>query len=244
MRYGVLILGCGLGGLAVYSAAQNLTSAGNNWARSDGDPGATRYSTLTQINTSNVKSLTRAWTFHTNSGRFAGAPMIVDNVMYFSAPNGVYALDATTGTLLWRYPAAVPAAPQPASPETTAAPLPGRGAAPDPGRAGTPPPAAGGAGGGAGRGRGAVAVGSALFGEQSGAGGRGRGGADAAGTASRGPTYWEGTTGVPPRIFSLLTGGLAAIDAKTGKTRHHLRRERVPARYHEHVTAGDLSRVS
>ena len=74
MRYGVLILVCGLGGLAMHSAAQSLTPAGNNWTRSDGDPGATRYSTLTQINTSNVKSLTRAWTFHTNSGRFAGAP--------------------------------------------------------------------------------------------------------------------------------------------------------------------------
>ena len=31
------------------------------------------------------------------SGRFASSPMVVDSVMYFSAPNGVYAIDAVTG---------------------------------------------------------------------------------------------------------------------------------------------------
>jgi hypothetical protein len=29
--------------------------------------------------------------------------MVVDSVMYFSAPNGVYAVDAVTGTQIWRY---------------------------------------------------------------------------------------------------------------------------------------------
>src|SRR6185436_11002932 len=145
-------------------------------------------------NTSNVTQLTRAWTFHTKSGRFAGAPMIVGNVMYFSAPNGVYALDATTGTLIWRYPVLEAAAAQP-SPAPAA-----------------PPPAQAARGGGGGF----ASVGSALFGDGRAASGLGRGGADAAGTATRGPTYWQGTTTVPARIFSLLSGGLAAIDAKTG----------------------------
>ena len=177
MRYGAVILVVGsLGVLAAQSVHRNA-SASNNWTRPDADPGGTRYSTLTQINTSNVQNLTRAWTFRTNSGRFAGAPMVVDNVMYFSAPNGVYALNATTGALIWRYPAA-PTTPPPASPpETTAA------------------PAARGGGGGF------ASVGSALFGEGRGPRGLGRGGADAAGTATRGPTYWEGTAGVRPRVF-------------------------------------------
>ncbi|TAK10853.1 MAG: quinoprotein glucose dehydrogenase [Acidobacteria bacterium] len=87
--------------------------AGRNWASPLGDPGATKFSTLTQINTTNVKNLKRAWTFHTGSDRFAYPPMIVDSVMYFSAPNGVFALDAVTGKQLWRYPAEAPAPPAP-----------------------------------------------------------------------------------------------------------------------------------
>ncbi|MDH3282615.1 MAG: PQQ-binding-like beta-propeller repeat protein, partial [Gammaproteobacteria bacterium] len=84
--------------------------AGNDWLHDQGDPGATRYSTLSQINAANVTELERAWTFHTESGRFTGAPMVIDSVMYFSAPNGVYALDAVTGEQLWKYaPPAPPA---------------------------------------------------------------------------------------------------------------------------------------
>ena len=59
------------------------------------DPGATKYSTLDQINTGNVKSLQQAWTFHTGdkSGFFESTPLVVDGTMYFTAQNGVYALD-------------------------------------------------------------------------------------------------------------------------------------------------------
>jgi glucose dehydrogenase len=143
--------------------AQTVGPAGNDWPFPQGDPGGTRFSTLTQINTSTVTNLTRAWTFHTGSGRFAMSPMVVDSVMYFSAPNGIYAVDAVTGEQIWKY---VP-------------PPPAEGAAP------------------AGR-------------------GGGRGGADSAGTALRGPVFWPGIRGVTPRIFSTTSSGLAAIDAKTG----------------------------
>src|SRR5215470_3204140 len=92
--------------------AQNATEAGRDWAYPLGDPGATRYSSLSQISTSNVQNLTRAWTFHTGSGRFAYPPMVVNSVMYFSAPNGVFAIDAVTGQQIWKYPATT-AAPEP-----------------------------------------------------------------------------------------------------------------------------------
>ena len=155
------------------SIAQSPGEAGRNWVTHQGDQGGTRFSTLTQIDVSNVSRLRRAWTFHTGSGRFASAPMVIDSVMYFSAPNGIYALDAVTGTQLWKY-----------APEPAAAPPAG-------GRAGAP------AGGGRGGGRG--------------------GGADSAGTATRGPVYWAGTNGMAPRIYSTITAGLAALDAKTGQ---------------------------
>jgi len=84
-------------------AAQGMERAGADWLHHNGDAGGTRFSTLDQINTENVSQLERAWTFHTESGRFAGAPMIVDSVMYFSAPNGIFSLDAVTGEQLWKY---------------------------------------------------------------------------------------------------------------------------------------------
>ena len=97
------------------------TDAGRDWAAPLGDPGATRYSTLTEINVSNVQNLKRAWTFKSAGGRFAYPPMIVDSVVYFSDPIGIFAVDGVTGTLKWRYPApaAAPAraaAPAPAAP--------------------------------------------------------------------------------------------------------------------------------
>src|SRR6187455_3870957 len=82
------------------------TSAQNNWTSFGQDPGATKFSTLTQINADNVKNLTRAWTFHTGdtSGFFESGLLVIDGVMYFSAQNGVYALDAATGQQIWKYP--------------------------------------------------------------------------------------------------------------------------------------------
>ena len=89
--------------LAGVLLAQNADRAGRDWIHHLGDQGGTRYSTLDQINASNVKTLKRAWTFRTGSGRFAGSPMVVNGIMYFSAPNGVYAVDAVTGQQLWKY---------------------------------------------------------------------------------------------------------------------------------------------
>src|SRR6187455_3650279 len=137
--------------------------AGQNWTYPSGDQGATRFSTLNQITTANVATLERAWTYHTGSARFAGAPMVVDSVMYFSAPNGVYAVDAVTGTQLWKYtpvtattapatpPAGAAAAPPPAAAPPVAAVPPG---APPPAAAGAQPPGAPGDPAAAGRGRG------------------------------------------------------------------------------------------
>jgi len=124
--------------------AQSGSGAGRDWVYHQGDQGGTRFSTLTQINVSNVNRLKRAWTFHTGAtgGRFASTPMVVGSVMYFSANNGVYALDAVTGQQIWKH-------------ETT-------------------------------------------------------------GTALRGPAYWPGLNGVPPRIISTTAAGLVALDAKTG----------------------------
>ena len=99
----LLIVAGGVALVGVASLAQNVSQAGRDWTNHLGDAGGTRFSTLTQINPANVTTLKRAWTFHTGSGRFASSPMVVDSVMYFSAPNGVYAVDAVTGRQMWKY---------------------------------------------------------------------------------------------------------------------------------------------
>ncbi len=83
--------------------------------RADDDPGdwmshgrtysEQRFSPLDMINTSDVKDLGLAWSFRlaTNRG-VETTPIVVDGTMYVtSAWSLVYALDAKTGTLLWRY---------------------------------------------------------------------------------------------------------------------------------------------
>ena len=80
-------------------------SAQQNWLHSGQDPEGTKYSTLDQIHTGNVKSLQQAWTFRTGdkTGFFESTPLVVDGTMYVTAQNGVFALDASTGTQLWKF---------------------------------------------------------------------------------------------------------------------------------------------
>jgi hypothetical protein len=61
--------------------------SGRPWAQRDWvyygqDPGGTKYSTLDQINTTNVAKLERAWTVHTGDtgGFFSSSPLVIDNI--------------------------------------------------------------------------------------------------------------------------------------------------------------------
>jgi alcohol dehydrogenase (cytochrome c) len=67
---------------------------------------ATRFSGLNQINAGNAGQLRVAWTFSLGSthGQEA-APIIVNGMMYVvgAYPNELFALDATTGDLKWKY---------------------------------------------------------------------------------------------------------------------------------------------
>ena len=68
------------------------------------------YSPLEQINTTNVASLQPRWVFSTGAGSGHEAPPLVNNgVMFVSTPgNQVIALDARTGTQLWRFRSPLP----------------------------------------------------------------------------------------------------------------------------------------
>ena len=76
-----------------------------NWLTYYGNYRGWRYSTLPQINTSNVQKLTVKWTFVPGAEEdFQVTPMVADGIMYLTTPkHSVYALDATSGKVLWRY---------------------------------------------------------------------------------------------------------------------------------------------
>src|SRR5215475_553586 len=105
--------------------AQNIKPLSDSWLTYSGDYSGKRYSTLTQINQSNVKNLTLAWlsrmtagpgnigTLQTiiggeGAGEFAGvalkgAILQVNGILYVSAPDNAWAVDARDGHMIGHY---------------------------------------------------------------------------------------------------------------------------------------------
>ncbi len=81
-----------------------------NWLGHGKDYREQRYSRLTQINDETVSDLGLAWSFDTDFNRgLEATPIVVDGVMFVSGNwSMVYALDARTGNLLWKYDPKVP----------------------------------------------------------------------------------------------------------------------------------------
>src|SRR6266550_521652 len=100
-------------------AQQSVASAGGDWPMYRHDFRGSGHSPLKQIDTTNVGTLTRAWTYRlqpdapapataAGSGRGAGAalnseatPIVVAGVMYVPAAGRVVALDPETGKEIW-----------------------------------------------------------------------------------------------------------------------------------------------
>ncbi|MGB9404091.1 MAG: acido-empty-quinoprotein group A [Candidatus Acidiferrales bacterium] len=93
-----------------------LTQAlAKSWPTYNGDYSGRRFSELTQINTSNVISLSFAWIWRSDynapsAGGFVledttmkATPLEVDGILYFSEPDNAWAVDARTGRQLWHY---------------------------------------------------------------------------------------------------------------------------------------------
>jgi glucose dehydrogenase len=76
-----------------------------DWPVFGHDPGGLRYSPLKQINAGNVAHLRRAWTFHSGKPGSEATPIVVNGVMYLTAPNGIYALNPETGDVIWKFAA-------------------------------------------------------------------------------------------------------------------------------------------
>lgn len=79
-----------------------LKPATDTWPTYNGDYSGRRFSTLDQINASNVHSLTLAWVYRTHA-TIKSTPLEVNGVLYFTSPDNVWAVDARSGRGLWHY---------------------------------------------------------------------------------------------------------------------------------------------
>jgi lanthanide-dependent methanol dehydrogenase len=83
-----------------------LAADDGQWVMAAKDYSSTRFSGLTQITADNVAGLQLAWTFSTGVLRgHEAAPIVVNGTIYVVTPhpNYLYALDAVTGDMLWKY---------------------------------------------------------------------------------------------------------------------------------------------
>jgi quinoprotein glucose dehydrogenase len=105
-RIGIAALtGLCVPGLVRTGACQNSEKATADWRMIGGTPGNSHYSSLKQINRSNVQQLREAWRFDTGqSGGLETTPIVVDGILYaFTPTQQVIALDGETGKLLWKF---------------------------------------------------------------------------------------------------------------------------------------------
>lgn len=80
------------------------------WQKAHGNSDGNKYSSLTQIDTSNVQQLQVAWEFHTGDADTAAHsqiqcnPIMVDGIVYGTSPQlKLFAIDASNGLLKWMY---------------------------------------------------------------------------------------------------------------------------------------------
>ena len=77
----------------------------STWHEHLGGADSSQYSSLRQIDKSNVKQLRIAWTYPTGEGNYLFNPIVIDGVMYVQAKNNsLVALDALTGKEFWTHP--------------------------------------------------------------------------------------------------------------------------------------------
>ena len=88
------------------AAARQAADNGTEWAGYGGGPDGIRYSSLNQIDRSNVGRLEVAWTYDSGDGPGGTQcqPLVAGGVLYAETPrHNVVALNAATGKEIWRF---------------------------------------------------------------------------------------------------------------------------------------------
>jgi glucose dehydrogenase len=111
LRWALYCLGFSL---VAYGVNAQTGKQGRDWPVYGGDPGGNKYSSLNQINKTNVADLEIAWKWSTGEktdpargvhlGPFEAVPLMIDDVLYLSTSyTRVVALDAKSGKQIWSY---------------------------------------------------------------------------------------------------------------------------------------------
>src|SRR5213594_1463330 len=94
----------------ILTAQMVAQSRSRDWPAYGGSWENQHYSPLAQINKSNVKQLQVAWSYDTKEvGVLQTSPIEVDGVLYGISPTQkIFAVDAATGELKWKFDSGVP----------------------------------------------------------------------------------------------------------------------------------------
>jgi alcohol dehydrogenase (cytochrome c) len=85
-----------------------LKPPADSWPTFNGDYSGKRFSPLKQIDATNVHNLALSWSTRFTFGgggrglSIKSTPLLVNGILYFTAPNNVWAADARTGHELWQ----------------------------------------------------------------------------------------------------------------------------------------------
>ncbi len=118
------IAACVAGGFHAIAADRYGSPLADAWTTYYGDYSGRRYSSLRQIDVSNVRNLALSWIYrvslsstHASIGgegsrvepldedasAIKSTPLMIDGVLYFSLPDHAWAVDARTGDEIWHY---------------------------------------------------------------------------------------------------------------------------------------------
>jgi quinate dehydrogenase (quinone) len=100
----LLVTGFVIAGIVSLALRRGADPDGD-WRAVGRDPGAQRFSPLTQITRQNVGRLQRAWAFDTGIKDLQVTPLVIDGIMYVTGGSIVFALEPETGKQIWKYDA-------------------------------------------------------------------------------------------------------------------------------------------
>jgi quinoprotein glucose dehydrogenase len=114
MRHTALLILAATVSSFAFAAGHAASNPEGGWSAYGGDPGGTRYSSLSQITAKNVSGLKVAWTFRTGElgqgvkdwkrSAFEATPILYNGTLYLTTSStDVVAVNAVSGELRWRH---------------------------------------------------------------------------------------------------------------------------------------------
>ena len=87
-----------------FDPARLLAPTPDTWGTFHGDYSGQRHSAAGEITPDNVRALTLAWAFQTNQAQqIKATPILVEGILYLTAPDNLWAIDARSGRQIWRH---------------------------------------------------------------------------------------------------------------------------------------------